>query len=387
MYLHQNMCIENMSIRGNIYRYIILIVLIIIFIFLLLFGIFGGWSNSELKLGIKAGESFLSKSLFFRSSFTRFISTIQVIEFDSIPGKEVVIFSMKECYILDIETRRIKKKIEFNKTIDLRPELLPIKDDGSLEIIKRGGGFGDVGLVNEKGEFIWKYKQVGTSPEMASGDLDRDGKLEFYVTDFDGLRKLDYSGKKIWRTGDHLWELDIQIYDPARDKTPLIVTSGVDEKIRFWDNEGKLVREITPERKIYNLEIIKWIEGYNILTNDGGNCILVMNFDGKTVYQYCYKKEWHTKIPILRSSYEIFEIRGAPVKLDVNKKAYLAVITDFRSYVSKTMLNIFSPEGQLVYQELLNSTRGMATVENADGSESLLLGDGAENVWFYELKK
>jgi hypothetical protein len=207
------------------------------------------------------------------------------------------------------------------------------------------------------------------------------------VIDSDGLRKLDYSGKKIWRTGNHLWELDIQIYDPARNKTPLIVTSGNDWKIRFWNNEGKLVREITPERKIYNLEIIKWIDGYYILTNDGGNCILVMNFDGKTVYQYCYKKEWYTKIPILRSSYEIFKIRGTPVKLEANKKPYLAVITDFRSYVSKTMLNIFSSEGQLVYQELQNSTRGLATVENADGSESLLVGDGAENVWIYKMKR
>ena len=81
------------------------------------------------------------------------------------------------------------------------------------------------------------------------------------------------------------------------------------------------------------------------------------------------------------------DIRGVPVELDPKKRPYLAVITKHRAALKKATLSIFSPEGQLVYQEMLNSSTGINTLENPDGSESLLVGDGAKKVWIYDEKK
>jgi len=336
------------------------------------------------------GEGFLLKSSLpmpsdkFQGSIE--IKTIQVGKYDSSADREIVILADNQCLIFDEKTHKLKKTIMFKKRMGIRPELIKIKKDGSLEIMRRGGGFGDIGLTGTDGEFIWKYKQVGTSPYMAAGDLDGDGHLEFYVADYDGVHRLDYSGREIWRTYDGVWEEHIQTCNVGGSKTSLIITSGNRGMIRIRNYSGKLIKEMTPKMEVYSFEVVKWPDNCHILTNDG-NRIIVIDLDGKIILQYEYEKEWFTKISFLRSSFEIFDIRGVPVKLDAKEEPYLAVITDFRSYISRAMLNIFSPSGKLVYQELLNSTRAISAIDNPDGSQGLIVGDGPQNVWIYDKKK
>lgn len=341
-------------------------------------------SCDQLGVGIRTGENLFIKSLFFGGAFPGGIRTIQVGNFNLSADKEVIILSQQNCFILDMKTRKQRQEIKFNQRIGLRPEVLNIGKDGSVEIMLRGGGFGDVGLVNTHGEFIWKYKSTGTGPSMTGGDLDRDGKIEFYVAEHDGLHKIDYSGKEIWKVDNYLDQ--VSVYDPGDRGIPLIITRGYDGKLRFRDSSGSLVKEVVPEMETYDLEIVRWPDNYNILTRNG-NRIIVIDFNGKLVFQHELEKEWFTRFPFFRSSFVIFDIRGVSVKLDVNKKPYLAVITKFRSGVAKAMLNIFSHEGKLVYQELLNTTTGLSAIETDDGSESLLVGDGTENVWIYKMKK
>ncbi len=349
-------------------------------------------SCERYQLGIKAGAGLLSKSLFFNTAYYdeengkagNTIRTIQVGNFESSSGKEIVIFSKYRCFILDARTRKLKKTIKFTKPLGLRPELLRIMNDGSMEIMLRGGGFGDVGLVDTYGEFIWKYKgEQGTSPQMIAGKFDRDGQVAFYVTNSDGLHKLDYSGKQIWKTKDNTWEWNIQIYAQGWNKPPLIVTRDSSEKIRYWDRTGKLVTEVSPEVDSYGLEIIHWLNDYQILAI-GDYKIIIMDLNGKVAFQYKLREDICQFFVHLL---EIMDIRGVPVKLNPEKPPYLAVITKHRAALKKATLSVFSPEGQLVYQEMLNSSTGINTLENPDGSESLLVGDGSENIWLYSLNK
>src|SRR4030042_5049000 len=156
-------------------------------------------SCERYQVGIKSGAGLLSKSLFFTADHAEedgkagdAIRTIQVGNFESSSGKEIVIISKWRCFILDAGTRKLKKTIRFTEPMGLSPELLKVNGDGSLQIISRGGGFDDVGLINTSGEFIWKYKrEQGTSPRMAASKFEQDEQFEFYVADYDGLHKIN----------------------------------------------------------------------------------------------------------------------------------------------------------------------------------------------------
>lgn len=336
------------------------------------------------KNGIREGEEVLSKSLFFgddteaNKKSGNSIKTIQVGNFDS-SSENVVIFNNDHCYIFDARTRYRKKTIKFSQ-LGYRPELLSIKYDGSMEIMIRGGGFDDVGLVNRSGEFIWKYKRAqGTSPHMTARKYD--DKAEFYIADFDGLHKLDDSGKQIWKVNDKVGERDIQIYEP-KSMLPVTVTRSNNGNIRYWNESGQLTWEVIPEIESYGLEIIYWPDDYHILAS-GDYEIIIMDLNGKVSLQYKLKKDI---LPFFVHLLEIMDIRGVPVKLDLNRQPYLAVIAKHRAALKKSTLSIFTPEGQLIYQEMLNSTTGINTLINPDGSESLLVGDG-NKVWIYTMRK
>jgi len=342
-------------------------------------------SCNHLKSGVRVGEGVLTKSLLLSGSFPHGIMAIQVGYFDRKPDKEIAVLGQMNGVIIDAKTRQIKKRLSFKQSLELRPEIATVKTDGSLEIVRCGGGFGDVGLVNEMGEFIWKYKQVGTSPQMVAGDLDEDGELEFYVTDLDGLHRLDYQGREVWKTPGDKWEVDAVIYTPDRDGSSLVVTRGTDGNFRFRDSSGRLVREVTPEAKSYGLEIVRWVDHYYLLTYSGSSIILT-DFEGRLFFQYELHKAWGR--PSLRIQVmDIYDIRGVPVKFESDKQPYLAVLTDFRAATGKAMLSVFSPEKQLIYQEIINSSRGISVLPNPDGSESLLVGDGGKNIWIYEMAK
>jgi hypothetical protein len=264
-----------------------------------------------------------------------------------------------------------------------RPELLKIKDDGSLEIMIRGGAFDDVGLVNTFGEYIWQYKrEPGTSPHLTGGKFGGNGETEFYIAYSDGVHKLDYSGREIWRTEDSIGEVNIQIYKTSADRPPIIVTRDSRERIKYWNTDGKLLREVIPKVESYGLEIIHWPDDYHILAI-GEYEIIAMDLDGRVVFRH---KLVGDLFPFFVHLLEVMDIRGVPIKLDAHKHPYLAIIAKHRAALKKSTLSIFSPEGNLIYQEMLNSSTGIATLDNPDGSQSLLVGDGATNVWIYNLK-
>jgi hypothetical protein len=339
-------------------------------------------SCSRYEIGVKHGEGLFSKKVFFRGEFPNGIRAIQVGNFNSTPEKEVVILSQWNLIIVSAVTYEIKKTAFFRQSVGIRPKLIDIKKDGSLAIALGGGGFGDVGLMTTNGESIWMYKKVGTSPRLVSGDLDRDGKLEFYIADYDGVHRLDESGREIWKKGER-WEEEIGTCMFIDEKRPSVVTKGSDGNIRFRDSAGDSIKEVAPESVIYGLEIIKWPEDYRILARTDYD-IIVLNFDGKVLLRHKLQEDiWQSFVHLI----EIMDIRGTAVRFRLNERPYLAVVAKHRAAIKRSTLSIFSPEGELIYKEMLHSSTGISALPTSDGSESLLIGDGEETVWIYNMRE
>jgi hypothetical protein len=111
---------------------------------------------------------------------------------------------------------------------------------------------------------------------------------------------------------------------------------------------------------------------------------MVLDLDGKVILRHRLQED------ILQSFVhllEIMDIRGTAVRFRSNEKPYLAVIAKHRAALKKSTLSIFSSEGKIIYQEMLRSSTGISALPNPDGSESLLVGDGAETVWIYDMRE
>jgi hypothetical protein len=334
--------------------------------------------------GIKTGKEFLTKEVFLKSNISGRIRTIQVGKFDESHSREIVILGDNDMVVFDSETRTIITQRHLKQSIAAGPELLGMKDNG-MRIMIRGGGFADVGVVNESGDFIWKWdREAGTSPQIRVGDLDQDGKLEFYVADVTGLHRLDCQGKEVWKSSGQKWEEEIAIYNPEGVQNNFILTRGSDGTLRFRDSAGQLIKEIKPQESIFDISIVRWPDDdYHILSKKDYE-VFLLDFEGKITFRYKFKPDI---FPFYVHLLEIMEIKGIPVKLNAKRPPYLAVLTRFRTLIGSSMLSVFSPEGNLVYQEMLSNTGGINKILSPGGNESLLVGDTGGIVWKYYLVK
>ena len=332
--------------------------------FLSLFLLAGKLFNNYDQFGILKGEHFLTKSLYYRGRFG--CSGVRLVQ--PLPDNKIAICGNDTGVILDSKTRASKTSIALKTSIQFRrggthlvsPEIVDFKKDGTFKIMFRGGGFGDVGLLNHNGNLLWIYKpdhpykpnKKLLLAEMTAGDLDRNGELEFYVaTMHNGIHKLDYNGKKIWEIGntkrgemEGKLIMDVEVYNPAEKEIPLLVVRSYNGEIQFRNCDGQLVREIKPEIKVKRLQLINWPTPGHILTKSG-NSVYILDLNGKTIFKYT---------PI----YGFMRFRGTGVKLSDHQKPYLAVITTSKAKTFRHLLSILSPDGELVYQEVLKGAGG-----------------------------
>lgn len=343
--------------------------------------------------GVITGEGFLSKTLFYRAPMKG--THITQGELDSSPGPDVGIFGCKSLHIVDSESGILKSKVRFKRYVE-RPAIVDAKGDGRFTMMVWGSRFKDfkgesrdVSLLDQDENIVWAsiLRYSGHAWRMAAGDLDRNGELEFYVATTKGLLKFNRSGKKIWQRGG--WMSDVEVLDPGKDKEPLVITLfkprqeflPTYRRIQFWDYRGNLIRDVKPEVRIRDVKPCQWPTPWHILTRDEYN-IYILNLDGKVVFRH--KLNGYTRV----GPSVILGIRGTTVRFSIDQEPYLAVLARFRATSNRSMLCLFSPNGELVYKELLPHTSGFAAIKlPSSKGELLLVGDCWGRVWSYRLNQ
>jgi hypothetical protein len=350
---------------------------------LLLFLVSGLWAES--------GQ--ITKKVAIKDLTPGTCKKIQIGNYDRAPGNEIAIFGLSGGQFLSCQDYRSLKTYKFKKDdgrkgswLGFAPELVDVDNDGNFEIMKSGGGYSDVGLLDSEGKLLWEFHPHPKLPprKMIAADIDKDGAVEFYVADYTGLYRLDHKGDITWKITNEKFS-DVNVIRDKRFKRPRVIglTSGRNKgEFQIFDSEGRMVKRFSPEVQKYRFDIINWPDNESsyVLTESIGfrKCRMsVMDLDGEVIFDYQLKK-----FPFYHG------LRGVAVKFDKEEKPYLVVSARSRAANRLTRLTIFSPSGDLIYGETLQSW-GLLCVNPSkqDKNEVLLVKDGARGVWQYGLEK
>ena len=316
------------------------------------------------------------------------VSKIQLIDHHAWPGSEIAVIGSSRSdtiWFLSIgDYRKLAshdfsdKKLGLTDGFDLNTELLDVNRDGIFEIMQGGGGFGKVRLLDFGGNSLWTFQRDPELPpnRMIAGDLNNDSKYEFYVADYDGLYQLNENGNITWKVNNSQSQgtlvADVEIFTDRKNNENYLITinDAFDQKgvFQVYDYKGKKVRQFHMPFPIMDFEIVEWNETQFILVGYLEKKAVLMDFTGHIVYQFELEN-----FPVYYSP------QGIAVKFLPNEKEYFVLLAHSSSSVGRTQLNIISPSGEIVYQEITNQTYGLISVNVAEKNKEVLIIGGGES--------
>jgi hypothetical protein len=317
-----------------------------------------------------------------------------------------------------------------------------LNNDGNYEFIGYGG-MGGLAVFDKQGNGLWRYGKLNIDvgelldkekikkthdqfvdiKGAAAGDLDGDGISEVVCTTFDKeLIAFDDKGNEKWRREDKFPGSQLWIIDMDGDKKAEIIEADYSAP-KIKDSNGFSIKElpnaargesaffIADDGKKKKLNFIDFTGGQLLVTGEDGNLIWQAGApfsEIKDTRPDRGSKQYQPEEPDMPDNVNeadasrvegydtgaepymhLYPIQMAQVKLKVNEPKYLAILGNFMTS-SRAMLYVYSPDGKLVYNEILpeESKTIMALPAGpggAGGAEEILVG-GTHTIWRYSLK-
>ena len=347
--------------------------------------------------GVRVGDGFLSKQLFFESPSPHeagawMVTDIAPVALGRNDQISVAFGFMGEVALVQSSTGRIHSVL---KTKGIAPVPIDLAGDGKPEVFCRGGGFSPVMLLEETGAVRWSFSGSYSGSLVATGgasaDLDDDGSPEFYLTTNKGLRCVNSDGETLWVERSDCHYYHVEIFSPSPPLERQIVASGRGPRhhqgfIEFRNSTGGLLKRISLKRGPVSFDLVSWPEERNPLR--------IVRATGSALWELS-----RGKILVKDSDYDDHFTYNLPLGLDAgglrakatllhlsdNEKPYLAILVFYKPTVGHSLLNLFTLGGELVYQEVLPPTRGLLAIRLPGGDgEGLLVGDGPGRVAIYK---
>jgi len=319
----------------------------------------------------------LRKERFFDIG-TNWVTGIQQVRLGSDTEPEIAVFGSG---MFVVQAGSGEQKVWIDTALPaLNPSVLP-RGENPFRILAGGGGFSNVGLMDEHGRVLWKYHPHPRLPPngMFAADLDRDGRWEFYVAARDGLRRLDEAGQLVWHKERGAIVRDVAFVRNSVNAERMVACLLSDSELSFWDHRGTLIARVKPDTSFLGIESCEW-PGPGYILGYAGNQIVIVDTDGRAVFRY--------KIRGVRwppGASEIFGVRVVPARLAARVKDYLCVLVKLRAELRTSIFYVFSPNGELVHAETLGPSTGICSINGSGpGQQAVLVGDGS-TVWRYSL--
>jgi hypothetical protein len=323
---------------------------------------------------VRTGSGFLSRSVLVEDAQIGSVTDIAVGELDPSPGREIGIAGSGGALFLD-EAANVKSSVALGDRA-AHVDIVDVEADGVCEFMNRGHWGCDASLFDHSGKTIWTYGGSPGVDDMAAGDLDGDGALEFVVgfNGGGGVHLLESDGSKQWRQPDgNVWH--VEMVDADGDGRLEVVHSNAGGEIKVLDAAGKTVKQGKPAPYFSDFSLCRWPgkqdREYALLAED--DTIWLFDFDGNSVHKVS-APECGT----------LGHARGVPVKLKGMEPEYFAVVVEFSRW-QRSILYVFAPDGKLVYQEVLPEACGsIAAMSVGKGATESILVGAEGKVWQFD---
>lgn len=311
------------------------------------------------------GAGFVTCREFFRDTRLGGVTDILLAELDSSPGRELGIAGEDAAVLMDT-SGGAKSWVMFGDTGG-PVDFVDVENDGTCEFMGRGGHGNDAILMDHRGNRLWAYGGSDGVDDMACGDMNGDGRLEFVVGFIGGggIHLLDSSGHVQWKQPDanvgH-----VEITDTDGNGSKEIVHSNARHHMVIRDKTGAVVNTAKPRAYFSDFTLCHWPtrrDPWHSLSAEGDK-IWLLRFDGSVACEL--------PAPLAGTLGEAY---GTPAKLRKGEPEYLAVVVAFYLW-DRSILYIYDGAGKLTYQETLpEMCSAIAAVpDESSGLETLLVG-------------
>jgi hypothetical protein len=281
---------------------------------------------------------------------------IAALEGDAVALLDPVTGAVRDRIPLAGEARR--RWSWFSRLLANGPELL---------VAQSGGGYQDVAVLDLSGQTRWSFRPDPSLPPIAllPAELDGDGRPEFYSASLGVVYRLDVAGRVVWRQAlpGVVHALDAAPPGGGRPGMVAAVTSA--RRVHLFTAAGDPIATVPiVEREAYRFTFVDWPRARALV--GGVERVVVMDLDGRPVLE-------HPLGGFRFQEAQAVRLAAAP---------HLAVLAAGPREVGRSRLLIISPEGAVVYDEILaRGGRLLVVRDRADARDTLLLA--GEGLWRY----
>jgi hypothetical protein len=281
-------------------------------------------------------------------------------DFDEEPGKEIAVLGLRTIDVLRPGTYETKTSIpmdhECTGGVGMYPYLVT---DSKGDILVTTSS----GVSNPTRNCVWSLSRSGFT-RLVPLRLP-EGPTYFSYDMARGIERHDAAGKVLWRISSDVVDVGIYTTKEGEQFPFAVVPERGTRAIQVYDVGGKPRFKIELPAWVQTVHQLDWPSRGNILAGSGAS-IGVFDMTGKEILHHMIQG---TSFPPYHGP------DGVAVKLDPHRERYLAIVSHGSSGYARSVLLIFSPEGELVWQEELDKVRAILAVPGSDaGSEVLLLG-------------
>lgn len=261
----------------------------------------------------------------------------QAGDFDAEPGDDIAEIAADAVILRDpvrfVEKGRRALSAEARRRWSWSSRL--VRDVDELVVVNQGGGYQDVALWDLEGRTRWLFRPDQALPPIAllPGDLDRDGRPEFYSASGETLYRLDGAGRTAWtaRAPRRLDALDVHA-GPAGGR---VVGMTLGQPARLWDAMGRPLGSVEVPRDEYRYQFVDWPEPLCLV--GGRKLVRVVDPAGR-----------------IRLQHDLGDFAFADaVAVRWEAEPFLAVLAAAPREIGAWRLLVFDPRGAVAYDEVL----------------------------------
>jgi hypothetical protein len=306
---------------------------------------------------VVGGDAFESVSVSTKSAWP------VVAELDGRPGDELAIVDHAGADLFDGTSLDLQAQIPFGgepgRLWGSFSALVRLPD-ARLVVAQTGSGFSRTLLQDLNGVELWEYRPNPRLPPDAlrPGDLDRDGRVEFYGSTNDHVARLDSDGREVWRRPTTLATLLATM--PREGDTPAwVVAVEHGRKLLIWDADGRQLIDRAVTAEDTPLSVADTFAGRSLI--HGGQSARAFDLEGKPLFEVA--------LGDFTLSYAL-GVRFAPVGAP-----HLALVGSTDRDTSRHRLLIVDPDRRAVYDEIFERYPRVLAARRADGSDALFVDD------------